>query len=204
MTIMIPGPVGQLEALLDIPAIPTDHAVVICHPHPLYGGTMHNKVITMLAKVCTELGFMHLRFNYRGIGASEGEYGHLEGEVLDALAAIDWLAQHHPYKKLWLFGFSFGSYIAARASIVRSCEQLLTVAPAVQHAQFDTLPPITCPWTILQGEKDEIVPAQLVVDFAQSREEKPELILLPDSGHFFHGHLTLLKETLLKHFQSHT
>lgn len=198
--IIIPGPIGKLEAMLDLPEAPSTHAIVICHPHPLHGGTMHNKVITMLAKVCTQLGATHLRFNYRGVGASDGEYGNLEGEVDDTLAAIDWLTTHHPFQTLWLFGFSFGAYIAARASIERPCKQLLSVAPAVQHAQFDTLPPIPCPWTIIQGEKDEIVPTSLVVDFAHSRAEHPNLIVLPECGHFFHGHLTLLKETLLSHF----
>ena len=200
-SIIIPGPKGKLEALLDIPETPSTHATVICHPHPLYGGTMHNKVITTLAKVCSTLGHVHIRFNYRGVGASEGEYGHMEGELSDTLAVIDWLAAHHPFKTLWLFGFSFGSYIAARASILRPCRQLLTVAPAVQHAQFDALPPITCPWVVVQGEQDEIVPTPLVIDFAQSRPENPQLIVLPECGHFFHGHLTLLKETLLDEFR---
>ncbi len=198
--ITIPGPIGPLEAMLDIVPHAT-HATVICHPHPLYGGTMHNKVVTMLAKVSAELGHTHLRFNYRGVGASAGEYGNIEGEVEDALAAIDWLAQHHPYQKLWLFGFSFGTYIAARASLVRPCEQLLSIAPAVQHTHFDTLPTVHCPWTIVQGEKDEVVPTPLVEAFARARPEHPEFILLPECGHFFHGHLTLLKETLLNHFK---
>jgi alpha/beta superfamily hydrolase len=163
---------------------------------------MHNKVVTMLSKVCTELGHTHIRFNYRGIGASAGEYGHIEGEIEDALAVIDWLSVHHPFQTLWLFGFSFGAYIAARASILRPCQQLLSVAPAVQHTHFDTLPPIQSPWTIIQGDHDEIVPSQLVIDFAKHRAEQPTLIVLPDCGHFFHGHLSLLKETLLTHFRT--
>lgn len=199
-TLSIPGPVGPLEALYT-PAPQGGHPIicVICHPHPLHGGTMHNKVITTLAKVCEQLDVTSLRFNYRGVEGSGGSYGDIEGEVEDVNAVIAWAKAKHPHHALWLMGFSFGAYIAARGTLLHTAQCLVCVAPAVQHAQFAILPPITCPWFIVQGDQDEVVPAQLVYAFAQARLEHPTVLTFPEAGHFFHRMLIPLRETLVEH-----
>ena len=130
----IAGPVGSLEALLEIPAgADGSRVAVICHPHPVHGGTMTNKVVHMLAKACNERGVPALRFNFRGVGASAGRYDEGEGETQDALAAIDWALQRWPGAALWAAGFSFGGrpgpfFGAAAVSVV--------VEPAVGTATF--------------------------------------------------------------------
>lgn len=200
-TVFIPGPVGPLEAIYTpAPEQGRNILCIICHPHPLYGGTMHNKVITTLAKVCETLQIASLRFNYRGVGLSAGSYGEIEGEVADLDAVIAWAQTqytNHPKRSLWLMGFSFGAYIAARGATTHPTSCLVTVAPAVQHTQFDTLPTITCPWIIVQGDQDEIVPAHLVYAFAESRSEHPTVLRFEEAGHFFHRMLIPLREALV-------
>lgn len=187
---------GPLEALY-VPASGTHPILaIICHPHPLHGGTMHNKVITTLAKVCELLDISSLRFNYRGVQGSAGTYGDIEGEVEDLDAVVKWAEQHYPHHALWFMGFSFGAYIASRGAITHPAQCLVCVAPAVQHAHFDTLPGIACPWFIVQGDEDEVVPADLVYAFAKSRAEAPTVISFPEAGHFFHRLLIPLRERL--------
>lgn len=199
ISLSIPGPVGALEALLELPAgvaAPT-HIGVICHPHPQHEGTMLNKVVHTLARAMHELGAGALRFNFRGVGASAGHYAEGEGELDDALAVVDYVRQRWPDAELWLAGFSFGGVIAARAAITTQPARLITVAPAVNilDATLTALPGM--PWLIVQGDADEIVPAAAVAAWVASCSElpgaKPELQLLPGAGHFFHGQLVALR-----------
>ncbi|HJY37507.1 MAG TPA: alpha/beta fold hydrolase, partial [Steroidobacteraceae bacterium] len=156
----IAGPAGDLEALLEIPAGADGARVaVICHPHPVYGGTMTNKVVHMLAKAFYERGVPALRFNFRGVGASAGRYDEGEGETLDALAAIDWALQRWPGATLWAAGFSFGGAIAVRAAIARDAQRLVTVAPAVHRFAVSGAELPRCPWLLIQGDRDELVDA---------------------------------------------
>jgi len=203
MTFFINGPTGQLEAIEHKPDS-TEHPItaIICHPHPLFEGTMHNKVVTTLARTCDALKIHSIRFNYRGVGESAGEYGEIEGEVDDCMAVIDWVTQHQPHNQLWLMGFSFGAYIAARAAIAAKSKQLVCIAPAVEHAHFMDLPEVHCPWLVVQGDKDEVVPPQMVYDFVEKRPENITLYKLSDTGHFFHGKLVDLKCKLVQYLQT--
>jgi alpha/beta superfamily hydrolase len=190
---LIDGPVGKLEVICEKPHGEKKGIGVVCHPHPLFGGTMHNKVVTTLAKTLQHAGLTTIRFNFRGVGRSEGVYGEGDGEVADLLAVVDWLEESNPQQPLWLAGFSFGAYIAARASTEIEVHQLITVAPPVQNFPMKTLPPILCPWILVQGEKDDVVPSQEVLAWAESREPKPVILRFPEAGHYFHGQLTELR-----------
>jgi len=129
---MLPGPAGQLEALVSTPQQNARETVaIICHPNPLFEGTMHNKVVTTIAKAFDLLGLTTVRFNYRGVGKSEGEYGETIGETEDCLAIVDWVQKTYPNYSLWLSGFSFGAYISASVANQMAVAQLVSIAPAV-------------------------------------------------------------------------
>lgn len=194
---LINGPAGQLEVIMvEATAQEKNAWGVICHPHPLFGGTMHNKVVSVLAKTFQGLGVPTVRFNFRGVGLSQGQFDNGEGELDDLLAVIDWLQQQNVKNELWLGGFSFGAYIAAKAATRIPVSKLVTVAPPVQHFPMDELPPITCPWVLVQGELDDVVPPKAVLDWAQSRHPQPIIIRFPEAGHFFHGQLSELRSSI--------
>ncbi|HEX2668253.1 MAG TPA: alpha/beta hydrolase [Gammaproteobacteria bacterium] len=194
------GPAGLIEGLLDhAPASPTAVAVV-CHPHPLQGGAMQNKVAYMLARAFNDMGASSLRFNFRGVGRSEGTFDEGVGETGDALAAIDWLMSRHPGLPLWLGGFSFGSYVALRAQSQRPVERLVTVAPAVERFDTTAIAEPTCPWLLVQGDADEVVSPQAVLAWARALARPPKLAVMAGAGHFFHGRLNELRELVVKSF----
>jgi alpha/beta superfamily hydrolase len=195
----IPGPAGSLEALLDAPAeLTSPKAVaVICHPHPLHGGTMTNKVVHMLAKAFNDAGAPAVRFNYRGVGASAGSYGEGDGETADALAVLDWAAQRWPGVQLWLGGFSFGGAVAIRAAAAREVTRLVAVAPAIRRVSVDTSALPRCPWLIVQGDRDELVDANDVQEWAQALPEPPRVAVLNGVEHFFHGRLNDLRHVVV-------
>jgi len=195
----LPGPAGTLETAIT-PNV-TNQIAIVCHPHPLQGGTMNNKVVTTTAKAFQQKGMSTIRFNYRGVGASTGGYGDFKGETADLLAIIDWAQQQIPDLQLWLAGFSFGSYIAAQGALQRSTlvQQLFTIAPAVNHAQFADFMAIRCPWVVIQGEEDEIVPPAGVYEWVEHMAQYTpiHLIKVPACSHFFHGKLVELRDILL-------
>lgn len=199
----IAGPAGQIEALLESP--PGDNprrVAVICHPHPLHQGTFMNKVVHTLSRAMNDLGIPAIRFNFRGVGASEGKYADGIGEADDALAVVDWAAQRWPEAGLCLLGFSFGGMVAARAALTAGPEQLVTVAPAANRmaALLEGRQP-RCPWLIVQGDADDVVDCGEVVDWVNQLEPGPQLIVVPDTGHFFHGRLTILRQIVVDHMQ---
>jgi uncharacterized protein len=197
-TVVIEGPVGALEAIVDTPATAdTSRVAVICHPHPVYGGTMTNKVAHMLARSFNEFGLPAVRFNYRGVGASAGTYDEGNGETDDALAVLDWAAQRWPGAQLWLGGFSFGGSVAIRAAVARDAQRLVTVAPAVQRISVDNTRLPRCPWLLVQGDNDELVDAAEMQRWVASLESPPEVSLLPGVDHFFHGRLNELRSVVL-------
>lgn len=199
-TIVIPGAVGKLEVLLSAPQQITRAAVaIICHPHPLFGGTMHNKVVYTLAKACKELGMQTIRFNFRGVGVSEGSYADGVGETDDLLAVIEWAKQAYPANSIWLAGFSFGAYVATRATKFVTAEQLICIAPPVQSFDFKAIKTPVLPWLIVQGEVDEIVSPEAVYAWHQTLQPTPTLIRIADADHFFHGKLIELRQTLITH-----
>lgn len=197
-TLFIPGQAGRLE-LLATPA-KFDHeknAAVICHPHPQMQGTMHNKVVTTLAKTCLELGMPVVRFHYRGVGQSEGRYDHGVGELDDAIRVLTWLKSCFPRRELYLAGFSFGGAIAYKAASRVDVSQLITVSPSVVHFDLTQDPEPTCPWVVVQGEEDDVVPAKDVYTWLQGLTHQSNLIKVPECGHFFHGKLGVLKSVIL-------
>lgn len=204
--IFLEGPAGKIEALINLPKKTSgDGVVIICHPHPLFGGTMHNKVVYTMARAFQELGLPTVRFNFRGVEHSAGSYGEGIGETEDLLAVMDWLKLTKPSNWLCLAGFSFGSYVATRAAgIVPSVSQLVTVAPAVQSFNFSQITRPNCPWLVIQGEQDEIVPPEAVYSWAANLQPAPELIRIPDAGHFFHGKLIELRQVLIAALKDQT
>ncbi len=193
----IPGPSGKLEVILSRSETHKPIIAVVCHPHPLHEGTMHNKVVTTLSRAFEQLGAATVRFNYRGVGQSDGDYGDMLGESEDLQAVIAWVQQQFPDYVLWLAGFSFGAFIAANVANQRDdVTQLVTVAPAVNHADFDVLTAVKCPWLIIQGDQDEVVPFEQVKAFAENPPVPVMFIAMPDVTHFFHGKLIELRETI--------
>lgn len=197
-TFLFEGPNGAIEVLTASADIekPIGNSI-ICHPHPLHGGTMNNKVVTTIAKAFRELGLRTVRFNFRGVGKSAGVYDEGIGETDDVLTLADWLKSQFPLDPLWLGGFSFGGYVAAKAATRLSIKQLVSVAPQASRFVDSPLSSIPSPWLIIQGEKDEIIPPEEVYHFVEISVPKPTLIRLPNAGHFFHGKLLELRKALM-------
>ena len=202
--LFIGGPEGQLEAITTSPKglgegeSGTGIVSIICHPHPRLEGTMNNKVVHTVARAHRDMGHRVVRFNFRGVGQSAGEYADGVGEVDDLLAVIDWVLLHCPGVVIWLNGFSFGSFIAAQA--VGSLpgrgipvERLLLIAPPVHYSGFGDLDRFPCPVGIIQGEEDEVVVPSAVYEWFDRLGTEARLEKLPGAGHFFHGKLTALK-----------
>lgn len=195
--LMIPGAVGKLEGLLDqSEQSQLPYVSICCHPHPLHAGTMTNKVIHTAARALAGLGIPSIRFNFRGIGESEGEYGEGIGEQADLVAVVKWVLREFPQKKLILAGFSFGAYISALKSSELKPEILISIAPPVGRIPFDGFVRPFCPWLIIQGEQDELVDVNAVIDWTNSFEQPPTLLTMPDTSHFFHGKLVDLRESI--------
>jgi alpha/beta superfamily hydrolase len=193
----VDGPAGDLQALLESPQDLEPTAVaVVCHPHPVHGGTMTNKVAHTLARSFVGAGISALRFNFRGVGKSAGSFDDGNGEVADVLAAVDWLRNEAPDLPLWLSGFSFGAAMAIRASVECDPAGLISVAPAVSRfaGNLDRQP--ECPWLIVQGDQDELVDVEKTVAWVNELEPGPELAVFADTEHFFHGKLVLLRNAV--------
>lgn len=198
------GPAGRLEAVIEQGSDAPDFIAIVCHPHPLFGGTMDNKVVTTLTRLVRDKGGVVVRFNFRGVGESQGAYSDGIGETEDLLAVHSWLRQQWPSLPLWLAGFSFGSFVAARGAEILNANgdpvnHLLLVAPPVHHYAFAEIEKTGCPVTVVQGEDDEVVPAEQVFQWAAATPLEPDLIRFPDCGHFFHGRLVDLKEAAASH-----
>jgi hypothetical protein len=196
--ITIRGPAGDLEAILESPGDELIVGVaVVCHPHPQHGGTMHNKVAHTLARSFVRSNFAVLRFNFRGTEGSDGVYDNGVGELDDALAAIAWMRQQQAKVPMWLAGFSFGAAIAVRAALAHDVDGLITVAPAIYRfaGNLDAQP--DCPWLIIQGDEDELVEIDETVEWVDSLEPGPELLVVPGAEHFFHGRLHDLREAVM-------
>lgn len=199
---MLNGPAGKIEVV----TAPTSYAkkavtVIICHPHPLYGGTMSNKVVTTTAKALERLGMKTVCFNFRGVGKSEGYYDNTDGETDDLKAVLRWVKGEEACTndEIWLAGFSFGSYIAAKvANTDTSISRLVTVAPAVNHYNYEVFTNVTCPWLVVLGAQDELVPLEEVKAFVEQHSIAVRLIVIEEADHFFHGKLIELREILIR------
>jgi alpha/beta superfamily hydrolase len=188
---VIAGPVGEIECALDAPAGTPRGLALVCHPHPLHGGTMDNKVVQTLARAAVQCGWASVRFNFRGIGGSAGQWDEGRGEVDDALAVLQTLRA--PGQRLLLAGFSFGAYVASQVATQlapdQAAERIVLVGPAVQSFKVAA---VAAGSLVIHGEHDDVVPLAAVLDWA--RPQALPVTVVPGAGHFFHGQLPLLKQ----------
>lgn len=194
---VVEGVVGSIELILTTPANPRkDYIAFLGHPHSLQGGTMNNKVVTTMSRVFKELRIPCVRFNFRGVGASAGVYDAGIGESDDMLMLVSLCLEVLPDARCIFAGFSFGSYVTYRAASLHEHALLITIAPPVSRYDYAEFVPAPNPWIVVQGDKDEVVPVEIVRDFVA--EEKSSLIWMEfaDTGHFFHGKLVELKARL--------
>jgi alpha/beta superfamily hydrolase len=184
------GPAGAIEALIEAPAhTPPKAFGVVCHPHPLFAGTLQNKVVHTLARSFQELGAPTIRFNFRGVGESAGSYADGIGETEDALAVVAEGRRRWPDARVWLAGFSFGGAVALRAAARADTQFLVTVAPAVRLIDVSNTKTPDYPWLIVQGDVDELVEPAAVLQWAAALTPAPTVKVMPGVGHFFHGRL---------------
>lgn len=196
--LLIDGPAGSLEAILEDPGVESGAVAVVCHPHPLHGGAMQNKVTHTLARTFNKLGVPAFRFNFRGVGASEGSYADGEGETEDAMAVLEFARGRYPGRKIWLAGFSFGARVALKVAARQVPELLVTVAPPVGRMDMSGITQPDCRWIVIQGDEDELVDADAVVEWLDGMQPGPELMMFEGVDHFFHGQLVALRESLFE------
>ena len=195
---LLRGPAGLIECAVDVPEAEAARpgTIIICHPHPEHGGTMHNKVVTILERSMRELGLRTVRFNFRGVGESEGQYDDGYGETDDLFAVAEWVRRTRPDDSLWLGGFSFGSYITTRAALNLDVGQLISIAPPVDRYAFESLHHPECPWLVVQGDEDEVVNVDIVSNWAGKLKPPPELVIMQKADHFFHRRIMDLRGLL--------
>lgn len=188
----VSGPAGRIEVTIDAPHGAARGVAVLCHPHPVHGGTMDNKVIQTLARAFVQLGYRATRFNFRGVGASQGRWDNGVGEVDDALAVV--AACRDVALPLVLGGFSFGGYVAAQAAARLAAastpaQRVVLIGPATSTFPMPAVPADSL---VIHGEADDVVPLQATLDWA--RPQGLPVVVLPGVGHFFHGQLTRLRD----------
>jgi len=193
----IGGPAGRLEIAIADAGSRARGIAVVAHPHPLHGGTLDNKVVQTLAKAFLALGFTALRFNFRGVGRSEGVFDNGRGEVDDLIAVAQYAGARFGSRELALAGFSFGAYAAAQAARTLRPAKLALVAPAVNLYQ---MPPVQPGALIVHGEQDDVVSLRDLFDWA--RPQQLPVIVFPGTGHFFHGMLVPLRDVVLRYFDT--
>ncbi len=194
-TQLIRGAVGQLEIAFTVPQETPRALALICHPHPQHGGSMDNKVVQTLAKAFQELGCAVMRFNFRGVSASEGEFDNGIGETEDSAAALAYArAQLGDALPLIAAGFSFGCFVQTRLYERAKPQQLVLIGPAVKRFQIPEVPIDTL---VVHGEEDDVVPLADVMNWA--RPQGLPITVFPGAGHFFHGRLTELKACVKRH-----
>lgn len=196
----LPGPAGMLHGVAHLPDADPRAIAIVAHPLPIMGGTMEHKIVTTLAKTFAELGFVALRFNFRGVGESGGSYDEGNGEVDDAVAVAHYAQQEFGHLPLILSGFSFGGYVQARAAqrLHGHVHKLVLVAPAVGRFAMPAVPHDTL---LIHGEQDEVVPLTDVLAWA--RPQHLPIVVVPEAEHYFHGLLPLLRDIVRHHFTGH-
>ena len=187
----IAGPAGTLEVALNVPEGSVRGIALIAHPHPLQGGTLDNKVVQTLAKTFAALGYAAARFNFRGVGKSEGQFDDGIGETDDALAALAAAKLEFGELPVVLAGFSFGSYVQTRVAHAIAAERLVLIGPAVKRFPIEVVPPDTI---VIHGEEDDVVALADVLAWA--RPQQLPIIVFPGCGHFFHGRLPQLQRVI--------
>ena len=188
--LLIPGPVGNIEA--DIHTLgdaPVRGIALIAHPNPLQGGTKDNKVVTTLARTFNALGYVAVRPNFRGVGATEGDHDQGIGETTDLIAVAEYAMARFNTRTVLLAGFSFGCFVQTRVAKQLPCERMVLVGPAVNRFATETAPENTL---IVHGEHDDVAPLAAVFDWA--RPQNLPVVVVPGGEHFFHGRLHLLAQ----------
>lgn len=193
----IPGPAGRLEARLDLPAVPARAVVVLAHPHPQLGGTMHTRAVHEASRALTRLGLATLRFNFRGVGTSAGAFDEGVGEREDFRAALDFAASRFPGLPLWAAGMSFGSWVALRvgASDPR-VSLLLAIAAPANHYTWEGLTAAAKPTFFIHGEEDEVTPVSFVRQLYGAVAEPKELVVIEGADHVFDGTASQVGEAI--------
>jgi len=191
----IAGPAGVLHGVVHMPAAEPRAIAIVAHPLPTMGGTMDNKIVTTLVKTFVELGYVAVRFNFRGVGDSSGSYDDGNGEVDDVLAIAHYAQNEFGKLPLLLSGFSFGGYVQARAAEKLHHQKLVLVAPAV--GRF-AMPQVAANTLLIHGENDEVVALSDVLNWA--RPQHLPIMVVPEATHYFHGFLPLLKSIVTHHF----
>lgn len=196
--LLLPGQAGAIELACGLPepAVARAGVAIICHPNPVQGGTMHNKVVTITERALLELGLATVRFNFRGVGQSEGAHDEGVGETDDVAAIADWLRAVRPGDVLWLAGFSFGAYVTLRAAPRVDPAQVILIAPPAGRWDFSGIAAPACPWLVVQGDEDEVVDPAAVFAWIDTLDPAPQLVRLPETGHFFHRRLMDLRGVL--------
>ena len=197
------GPAGALDVAIDRPAGASLGTAIVAHPHPLHGGTMTNKVVQTVARAFVQAGWTSVRFNFRGVGTSQGSYDEGQGELQDLLAVVAQQAADGP---MCVAGFSFGSFVASHAVTVlhaqsRDIRHVVLVGTAASRFHVATIPgELHLKTLVLHGESDDTVPLASVLDWA--RPQSLPVLVVPGGGHFFHGQLPLLKDLVLRHLSA--
>jgi uncharacterized protein len=203
------GPAGALETRLEYSSDDAAPAAfgVVCHPHSQFGGTMDNKVTHVIARAMVECGAPAFRFNFRGVGASGGEFDNGGGEVDDLATVVAEGRRRFPAAALWLGGFSFGAFVALRAAERLGPVKLVAVAPPVARFELGSVAHPDCDWMLVQGDADDVVPSEAVLAWAAAHPPSlpgkgPRLHVLAGAGHFFHGRLHDLKPLVVDFLRS--
>jgi len=201
--LLIDGPAGQLELQVNYAAsCPGSKPVaVICHPHPLYGGSLTNKVVHMLGRAINDLELATVRFNFRGVGKSAGSFDDGRGETEDLEAVARWVREQYPASPVWLAGFSFGAYIALKGHKRVDAEKLLLVAPPVTLYDLSDVPSVDIPWWVIQGGQDEVIDPQAVDHWVKQHPTPPIYEWYEPGSHFFHGQLNYLRDFVKRTWQ---
>ena len=198
LSLLLPGAAGAIEAMLSAPREIARGFAVICHPHPLFSGAMSNKVVYTLASCAQKAGLYALRFNFRGVGRSEGIHDQGLGETEDVLALVRWMRERLPGAPLVLMGFSFGAFVSLRAAAQARPVAQVSIAPPFSKYVNQPVPPHPqCPWLVMHSTDDEVVSYQDTVRILRDFEPPPQLVTLEGAGHLFHGRLADIEQAVV-------
>lgn len=195
--VLVPGRVGAIETDVNDPGERRRGVAVVAHPHPLQGGTKDNKVVTTLAKALFTLGYVVARPNFRGVGGTEGAHDEGRGEAEDIIAVIEHLRERYMRRPLVLAGFSFGSFVQTHVAKRVAPERMILVGPAVNRFPTESVPADAL---VIHGEEDDVVPLSAVLEWA--RPHALPIVVVPGTGHFFHGRLNTLAQIVMRNFDS--